>query len=78
LTVAPKIREWRIKHAGVWHSLMLELKYVAFVEESPTPFSGGTIKWSYDEFLRSCAHGAIEQVFGNAVLEEALALVRRT
>jgi hypothetical protein len=75
LTDLPQIKEWTVKKGVTKYSLLVELDYVSWAEIHPSPFASGSIKCSYEEFLAGKAHNAIRAEHGEAVLQEALALV---
>ena len=73
----PQIRSWRVAHGASTYHLTVDIDYVEHAETSPSPYSGGSLRVSYEEFLHGRGHSMIRDTFGDTTLNEALLLVGR-
>ncbi len=75
----PQIKEWRCADGPVTHLLLVDqFGYVTHSEAGPSPFTGGSARFSYADFVSGRRHSEIRATLGEAVLNEALSLVGRS
>lgn len=74
----PQIKEWRSADGPLVHLLLVDqFGYVTHAETAASPFTGGSARFSYADFLSGRGHAEIRATLGEAVLTEALSLVGR-
>jgi hypothetical protein len=73
----PQIDSWSVRDGQSRHTLDVSIHDVTLEEISPSPYAGGGMSGTHQEFLEGKFHDDVRRIFGERVLQEALAVARR-
>jgi hypothetical protein len=72
----PRIESWSVVKGKIRHTLEVSIYEVDFEEITPSPYAGGGTRVTLEEFLQGKFHDDMRRIFGERVLDEALAIAR--